>query len=225
MFISWFGVSGAGLSVLIGLFSVLFIRNDVQLLRNVWQTFPSIFWRDDFQFDATIHKLIGWNQLVRKSGLLALEKELEFENDSYLNLGIQFIVDGADEVKLRHSLSVVSAARARQWQQMVHLFEFLAKSSIWISLCFVLLGFANIQTTSTIINAKLLDLTPTLAVFGYGVGLSCFFFYPLSARMAIKKEQLSLFDAMALDGFIAINEHENARLMAHRLREYLGKKS
>lgn len=220
MFVNLMGIHGAGMSVLLGLVAVVLIRCDMNQLHYLWQAFPSVFWPNDFHHQKTIKKLINWNQMVRKTGPLALETVLEEEKDEYLNLGLQYIIDSSNEDTLRRGLGVASKTRLSRWQRLIILFEYMARSAIGVGLCFTLLSFIDIIRAPEIALVELHQIAPALAALTYGLGLSFFFLYPLAARLETKVAQRIRFDEMALDGFIAITSQENARVMAHRLQEY-----
>ncbi|MFQ3230162.1 MotA/TolQ/ExbB proton channel family protein [Reinekea sp.] len=220
LFIKILGMHGASLSVLMGLIAVVLIRSDKSQLHYIWQAFPSLFWPNDFSHPKTIKKLINWNQMVRKTGPLGLETVLEEEQDEYLNLGLQYIIDSANEDILRRGLSVASKTRIMKWQRLVNLFEYMARSAIGVGLCFTLLGIIDIIRTPNLASIEVAQIAAAIAALAYGLGLSFFFLYPLAARLETKVAQRIRFDEMALDGFIAITDQENARVMAHRLQEY-----
>jgi flagellar motor component MotA len=220
IFITIMGIHGAGLSVLMGLIAVVIIRSDINQLLNLWQAFPSIFWPNDFHHHKTIKKLVNWNQMVRKAGPLALETVLEEEKDEFLNLGLQYIIDSSNEDKLRLGLGVASETRLLKWQRLMGLFEYMARSAIGVGLCFTLLSFIDIIRVPGLASIEVVQIAPALAALTYGLGLSFFFLYPLAARLETKVAQRIRFDEMALEGFIAITDQENARVMAHRLQEY-----
>lgn len=220
VFTTLLGLHGASLSLLIALLAVLFIRTDIRQLLSMWHAFPSVFWANDFHHQKTIQKLINWNQMVRKSGPLALETVLEQESDEYLNLGLQYIIDSADEAKLKQGLGVASETRLVRWRLLIELFEYMARSAIGIGICFTLLSCIDIMRSPEVVNFSINQFAPAMAAIAYGVGLAYFFLYPLAARLGTKVAQRIRFDEMALDGFIAIAYQENARVMAHRLQEY-----
>ncbi|MFC3702206.1 hypothetical protein ACFOND_11170 [Reinekea marina] len=222
-FILTFGQHGAGLSMLLALLGVLFIRHDFNQLTAMWQQFPSIFWKETVSPDQTIQKLTLWNQLAKQKGYLALEPQLEKEQDDYINIGLQYIIDEVDELKLTRSLNVVSQTRQENGEYLISLFHFLGRSAVGIGVCFSLFGLYSLIHSDQLALYSLVMVAPVLISLGYGVGLYCLFFYPLASRLKVRLQIRLRHDEMVQDGFVAIIHQENSKVMAHRLQEYFKK--
>lgn len=185
-----------------------------------WRLFPTIFWPNSFNGDDSINRLVHWCQLSRRNGPLSLDSDINKEPDAYLRLGLQLIVDGADDSKLRQGLLIAREAQALQWRQGADFFSTLGGYAAAMGLVSALYGLAQLDLRTTQTLSASIDIKLIVASVFYGTALSCLFLLPVAGRLRIKAAARQRHDQMAADGFVAILEGENPRVLEHRLREY-----
>lgn len=210
----------AALIVLGGTLASGLIQCDRQSWALAWRYFPRIFLKASWHSGQTEAKLVRWCQLARKNGLLSLETESSKESDPFLRLGLQALVDGEAAVRVRHNLEVAIAARERRWMKAANLFSSLGYSAPTMGVIGAALGLIEILSGQQSIGAIASGLALAFVALIYGLGLAALVFLPIAERLKAIAHARSDYETMALDGFLAIVEGENPRVMARRLKGY-----
>ncbi|MCH8530515.1 MAG: MotA/TolQ/ExbB proton channel family protein [Saccharospirillum sp.] len=206
--------------VLGGTFAAGLIQSDRQSWYFAWRYFPQIFLKPGWQSGQTEAKLVRWCQLARKNGLLSLESESSQEADPFLRLGLQSLVDGEPTPRVRHNLEVAIGARERRWMKAVNLFSSLGYYAPAMGVIGAALGLIEILTQQHSMEAIVSGLALAFIALIYGLGLAALVFLPVAERLKALAFARSDFETMALDGFLAIAEGENPRVVARRLKDY-----
>lgn len=210
----------AALIVLGGTLAAGMIQADGVSWRLAWKLFPTIFWRNLPDVDASITKLVRWCQLARRNGPLSLDPDSAKEPDPLLQLGLQLIVDGADKDKLRRSLTVSTEARETQWMRGADFFDALGGYAPTMGIIGAILGLIQVMTQVEDTQAIGIGIATAFVATIYGVGLANLFLLPVAGRLRSEAMQRAQFDEMAIDAFLAILDGENPRVLERRLREY-----
>lgn len=210
----------AALIVLGGTLAAGMVQADANTWKTAWRLFPNVFWHSDKDGDVCISKLVRWCQLARRKGPLSLDPESAKESDSFLRLGLQLIVDGADRDKIHKSLTVSTESRENEWLKAADFFESLGGYAPTMGIIGAVLGLIQVMTQVENIETIGAGIAVAFVATIYGVGLANLFLLPVSGRLRSEAMQRSQFEEMALDGFLSISDGENPRVMERRLREY-----
>ena len=210
----------AALIVLGGTVAAGMIQADFKTWKVAWRLFPNIFWQPHYSGDVCIGKLVRWCQMARRNGPLILDPESSKEPDNFLRLGLQLIVDGAEKDKIYQSLSVTTESRENEWLRAADLFESLGGYAPTMGIIGAVLGLIQVMTQVDDVQLIGSGIATAFVATIYGVGFANLFLLPVAGRLRSEAMARSQFEEMVLDGFIAIVEGENPRVMERRLREY-----
>lgn len=210
----------AALIVLGGTLAAGLVQSDAHTWRLAWRYFPAIFAARIWSFSQGEAKLVRWCQLARRKGLLALEADSNREEDDFLRLGLQLLVDGETPVKIRHSLEVAMDSRESRWLRAAQLFDALGGYAPTMGIIGAVLGLIQVMTHIDNTEALGAGIATAFIATIYGIGLANLFFLPVAARLRSIAHDRWGFEEMALDGILAIADSENPRVLERRLREY-----
>ena len=169
-------------------------------------------------------KIIRWGYLVKKSGILALEREVKSAKteDHFLNYGVELVITGYTGDEVRSMLS--SAADGMMQRKMV-------SASILKSLASVSPAFGMIGTLIglIIILQKLVSdpdgLGPGLAIALittlYGVIMQRMVFSPAASKVEQKTAIMRFRNFLVTEGLALLAEHRSPRYIQDRMNSYL----
>jgi len=169
-------------------------------------------------------KIIRWGYLVKKHGILALEREIKSakSQDHFLNYGVELVITGYTGDEVRGMLS--AAAEGTMMRKMV-------SASILKTLASVSPAFGMIGTLIglIIILQKLVSdpegLGPGLALALittlYGVIMQRLIFSPAASKVEQKAGILRFRNFLVTEGFAMLAEHRSPRYIQDRMNSYL----
>jgi chemotaxis protein MotA len=181
----------------------------------VWVVLPP---EDDSE--DVIRRMSNWSRLARQDGLLALDKMLDAEQDPFIRHGLQYLVDGTDARSLQRVLELEVTMFEDKEFQAARVFEAAGGYAPTIGILGAVLGL--IHTLERLNEPETLGTGIAVAFVAtiYGVGLANLVLLPLAAKLKtlirIRVRRLE----MIQEGFVAIAEGVNPRLVESRLRAY-----
>lgn len=168
--------------------------------------------------EEVIGQVLRWSTTARHSGLLALEDQIEEQNDPLLRRGLQLLVDGTEPAKLRLTLEREVAATEHRDLQAARVLESAGGYAPTIGILGAVLGLIHVMENLADPSKLGSGIAVAFVATIYGVGSANLFFLPVANKMkAIVRERAALQDLM-VEGLVAIAEGENPRLIEDRLR-------
>lgn len=210
----------AALIVLGGTLAAGLVQSDAKTWALAWRYFPQIFAGRGWSFEQAAAKLVRWCQVARRKGLLSLENDSNQEDDDFIRLGLQLLVDGEPADKVQHSLEVAMDSREARWLKAARLFDALGGYAPTMGIIGAVLGLIQVMTQIDNTEALGAGIATAFVATIYGVGLANLFFLPVANRLRSIAEERYAFEEMVVDGILAIADSENPRVLERRLREY-----
>ncbi len=169
----------------------------------------------------TITQLARLAETARREGMLALEREMEEIDDRFLQLGVQMLVDGADEDVVRETLEIELAATDERHRTAIGFFKQLGGYAPTFGMVGTVIGLinmlGNLEDPGQLGRGMALALLTTL----YGVLIANLLFNPIAARMErLNAAEMAVLD-VALDGLLTIRRGASPRGIIERLEAYL----
>src|SRR5690349_457510 len=97
--------NGAAFVIVVGgTLGAAMIQTPLPVFRQAVKILPWVWKPPDVNLKSGIEKIIGWSQSARRDGLLGLEAIVENESDTFLQKGLQMLVDGSEPESIRHVL-------------------------------------------------------------------------------------------------------------------------
>ena len=168
-----------------------------------------------------ISKITGWSAKARVDGILALEGSIADEPDPFLKKGLQLLVDGYSAEKIREVLHVdIHSWQQLRWQAAL-VWESAAGYSPTIGIIGAVLGLTHVMQNLSE-PAKLgSGIAVAFIATIYGVSLANLLYLPIANKLKAIVTQQADMREMMVDGFTAIANGDNPRLIETRLQSYL----
>ena len=166
-----------------------------------------------------IGQLVETSQLARKKGLLALE-EVETKNE-FLSRGFQLLADGTDPEVLRGILSKDMEQTIDRHRWGAKVFSASGDVAPAMGMIGTLIGLvqmlSNMEDPQSIGPAMAVALLTTL----YGAMMANMICLPIADKLTLRKEEEKKIKSLCLDGLLAIQSGQNARVVESMLKMYL----
>lgn len=168
-----------------------------------------------------IRKITGWSTTARIDGILALEGNIDEAPDPFMKKGLQLLVDGYSAEKIREVLNVdIHAWQQLRWQA-ASVWEAAAGYSPTIGIIGAVLGLTHVMQNLSE-PAKLgSGIAVAFIATIYGVSLANLLYLPIANKLKAIITQQADMREMLVDGFTAIANGDNPRLIETRLQSYL----
>jgi chemotaxis protein MotA len=169
-------------------------------------------------------KIIRWGYLVKKHGILALEREIKSAKtqDHFLNYGVELVITGYTGDEVRSMLNAAAEGTMQRKMVSANILRNLASVSPAFGMIGTLIGLI-------IILQKLVSdpegLGPGLALALittlYGVLFQRLIFSPAASKVEQKAGILRFRNFLVTEGFAMLAEHRSPRYIQDRMNSYL----
>ncbi len=171
--------------------------------------------------EETMRKVVVWSKTVRKDGLLVLENIAEREVDPFSKKGLMLLVDGSEPEDIRKILDVEIESGLARDISASRVFESMGGYCPTIGIIGAVMGLIHVMNNLTDPAALGPGIAVAFVATIYGVGFANFFFLPISTKLRSIAEEQAHHRTMLVDGFVAIAEGENPRIIESKLEGYL----
>jgi chemotaxis protein MotA len=192
---------------------VIFIRSLEMLL---W-----IFMPQKRDLEAQISKIVSWSYQVRKKGLLALENQIDGEQDPFVEKGLQLLVDGNDADVISDILELEMSAKENRDYQAARLFEAMGGYAPTIGILGAVMGLIHVM--ENLADPTLLGkgIATAFVATIYGVASANLIFLPIANKLKAHIFADNQAREMVVVGIVAIASNENPRNIELKLDGYL----
>ncbi|AFI85727.1 flagellar motor protein [Methylophaga nitratireducenticrescens] len=169
-----------------------------------------------------LEKILDWNQIARREGLLRLEAIAMEETDIFTQKGLQLIADGAEPEIIREILETDLDIMENNDLQAAKVYEAMGGYSPTIGIIGAVLGLihvmGNLADPSSLGSGIAVAFVATI----YGVGLANLLFLPIGNKLKTLVQRRTQLQMMLIDGLISVADGDNPRNIESRLQAYLG---
>jgi len=159
---------------------------------------------------------------ARKGGLLSLEDKTV--STDFMQRGIQLLVDGHDPDIVRALLNKEAKLTADRHEFGAKIFSAMGDVAPAMGMIGNLVGLvqmlSNMSDPKSIGPAMAVALLTTL----YGAMVATMIVLPIADKLAVRKDEEALNQALTIDGLLAIQAGQNPRVIEQMLRNYLPEK-
>lgn len=172
-------------------------------------------------FKEQIDKIVIWSQLARKEGLLGLEDEIDKEKDSFIQKGLQLLVDGNEPEEIRDILELEMNTKEDLDLQAAKMYDAMGGYAPTIGMLAAVMGLIHVMENLS--EPKLLGagIATAFVATVYGVGSANLIFLPVASKLKTYVYANTHFREMIAEGLTAIAEGENPRHIKLKLGSYL----
>ena len=167
--------AAAFMIVVVGTFASIFIQTPLAVFKHAMSRFSWVIKPPPLRAEELIKKIVEWSTIARKQGLLGLEPLIEKEQDTFVQRGLQLVVDGGEPDAIRNILEVEMGVREHFDQRAAKVFEGMGIYSPTLGIIGAVLGLMavmqNLADPSKLGHGIAAAFTATV----YGIGLANLF--------------------------------------------------
>ncbi len=170
---------------------------------------------------VVLEKILEWNQIARREGLVRLESVAMDETDFFVQKGLQLIADGAEPELIREVMENDLDIQESDDIQAAKVFEAMGGYSPTIGIIGAVMGLihvmGNLADPSSLGSGIAVAFVATI----YGVALANLLFLPMGNKLKSVVAQRSRIQMMMIEGLIGVADGDNPRNIESRLQAYL----
>lgn len=167
------------------------------------------------------NRMSMWSQVVRKDGLLILEKYLPSEQDLFIKKGLELMVDATPPEKIREVIAIDMHFHELQLRSAAKIWESAGGYSPTIGIIGAVLGLIHVMENLS--DPALLGSGIAVAFVAtiYGVGLANLVFLPIANKLKMHIQYEMMRREMLLNAWISIAKGDHPKIIEERLLAYL----
>ncbi|MDT8370545.1 MAG: flagellar motor protein [Gammaproteobacteria bacterium] len=211
----------AFLIVLGGTLGAVMLQTPLKTFLRALKIVSWIFITPKMSAEETLDKILGWNQVARKEGLVKLESIAQDEEDLFIQKGLQLIADGAEPEMIREIMEVDMDIQESNDLESSKVFEAMGGYSPTIGIIGAVMGLihvmGNLADPSSLGSGIAVAFVATI----YGVALANLLFLPIASKLKAIILLRSRVQMMLIEGLIGVALGDNPRNIESRLQAYL----
>lgn len=204
-----------------GAFAAALISFPVQNLLGVARVVKNCFFSKTQDSRKLIEQMVGFAEVARRDGILALENVTAGIKDSFLVSGIQMAVDGTDpdliEAVMLNDLEAVEMRHSEGKALFDNIGRFAPAFGMIGTLIGLVIMLKNMEDPASIGPAMAVALLTTM----YGAILANLVALPLAEKLGVRSRQEVLLKMIILKGVMAIQSGDNPRIVEQKLKTFL----
>lgn len=170
---------------------------------------------------GTITKMVNYSTKARRDGILALESDVNNEDNEFLKKGLSMAVDGNEPDAIRSLLEIDMEQTSSRHGGNIKIFEQVGGFSGAMGMIGTLIGLVamllNMSDPSAIGPAMAVALLTTL----YGAMIGNILGGPVANILSIRNDDEMMEKQVILEGIMAIQSGDNPRTLESKLMAYL----
>ena len=211
----------AAIIVLGGTFGAMFLSFPSQDIKKAFVLLPSIFKKVDLDCRPTIDEIIRIATLVRKEGVLAVEKERELIQNEFFKRSIKFVIDGFEPNTVKEILDNEILFSLEEEENAAKVFEGAGGYSPTIGIIGAVLGLIHVMSMLNDPSKIGEGIAVAFVATVYGVGLANLILIPWGAKLKRKAQQKVLMKEVVKTGVIGIQEGLNPHFLQEKLQVFV----
>ena len=169
-------------------------------------------------------KIIRWGYLVKKSGLVALEKEIKGakNQDHFMNYGIELVITGYSGDEVRQMLGAASNGAFSRNTIPVEILKSMAGNGPAFGMVGTLVGLV-VMLQSLQSNPEGIGEGFAVAILAtlYGVVSARMIFMPAASKLMQKESILRFRNFLVSEGFAMLADQKSPRYIQDKMNSYL----
>ncbi len=209
------------LIVLGGTLGAVMLQTPMNIFLRAMRMSLWVFMPPKLSASTLLGKILEWNQVARREGLIRLESMAMDEKDLFTQKGLQMIADGAEPEMIREVLENDLDMEESDDIQAAKVFEAMGGYSPTIGIIGAVMGLihvmGNLADPSSLGSGIAVAFVATI----YGVALANLLFLPIGNKLKSVVAQRSRVRMMLIEGLIGVADGDNPRNIESRLQAYL----
>ena len=207
-----------------GSYMCLFLTYPLSYVIGIFKVMGKVFKVADYKEKEMVQKLVALSEKSRRTGLLALEEEIQDFDDDFLRTGLRNVIDGIDgaaiRVSMENELSQMEE-RHNKWISLINAWATLAPGFGMLGTVIGLIGLLlNLEDKSSLGPNMAVALVTTF----YGSMMANWMLIPIASKLAYQNNLEVRSKEMIIEGILGIQSGDHPRILAQRLLTYLDPK-
>ena len=207
-----------------GSYMCLFLTYPLSYVIGIFKVMGRVFKVADYKEKEMVQKLVALSEKSRRTGLLALEEEIQDFEDDFLRTGLRNVIDGIDGAAIRVSMEnelTQMEERHNKWISLINAWATLAPGFGMLGTVIGLIGMLlNIEDKSSLGPNMAVALVTTF----YGSMMANWLLIPMASKLAYQNNLEVRSKEMIIEGILGIQSGDHPRILAQRLLTYLDPK-
>ena len=179
-----------------------------------------VFKKEKSNTNQIIKEIMQLSIYARKNGLLALGSVLDDVTDTFLQRGLQLVVDIGNPQLIYDILSSEISYEEEEELISSRVFEALGGYAPTFGLVGAVLGLINVLKDLTAVDALGYGIATAFVSTLYGVGIANLLFLPIAGNLKQKTREKILFKELILQGIVSICLQESPTILEEKLIGY-----
>lgn len=179
-----------------------------------------VFFPPKYDVEQGIENIVDWSIKSRESGFLVLEIDALDVEDSFVNKGLNYLIDGVELDTLKNSLELDLDLYREHNLRSANVFESMGGYSPTIGILGAVLGL--IHAMNNLSNPDMLGegIATAFVATIYGVGFANLLYIPIANKIRAIVHQQTMYREMITEGLISIANSENPHAIENRLSAF-----
>jgi len=207
-----------------GTISAVVISYNMKELSNIVNVVKNAIFTKEESPHEIIALLVKFAERARREGILALEKQMEEVEDTFLKNGVQLAVDGTEPELLKDIMETelyYLEERHKKGHGQMDTFASLAPAWGMIgTLIGLILMLANLDDPDALGPGMAIALITTF----YGSIMANMIFIPLSTKLKERTKDELLIRQLVIQGILSIQSGDNPRIVEQKLNSFIAPK-
>ena len=207
-----------------GSYMCLFLTYPLSYVIGIFKVMGRVFKVADYKEKEMVQKLVALSATSRRTGLLALDEEIQDFADDFLRTGLRNVIDGIDGAAIRVSMEnelTQMEERHNKWISLINAWATLAPGFGMLGTVIGLIGMLlNIEDKSSLGPNMAVALVTTF----YGSMMANWLLIPMASKLAYQNNLEVRSKEMIIEGILGIQSGDHPRILAQRLLTYLDPK-
>ncbi|MBI4567362.1 MAG: MotA/TolQ/ExbB proton channel family protein [Planctomycetes bacterium] len=204
-----------------GGFATVLTCSDLKRYMKIPKILGIIFSPRKINATELITQIVGFAEMARRDGILALQNVTDQIKDPFLVQGINLAVDGTDPEQILATMETEMKYLGSRHTSGKKIFDNLNTFGPAYGLLGTVIGLIlmlkNLNDASTIGASMAIALVTTF----YGSLLANFFFGPFAEKLAVRHEEEVLIKQIIINGVMSIQSGDNPRIVRQKLAIFL----
>ncbi len=210
----------AALVVLGGTLGAAAIQTPRPIFFRALTMFKDVFIAHRYDLKEQEKKIQTWSKIARRDGLIALDKIVASEKNSFLKKALSLLSDGSEPEHIRTTLELELAGRERQVRDAANVYDAMGGYAPTIGIIGAVLGLIHVMGNLADPSQLGTGIAVAFVATIYGVGLANLLLLPVANKIRANMLHETIVREMVIEGVMCIAEGQHPRTIAERLKGF-----
>lgn len=210
----------AAMIVLGGTFGAVMVTTPMPVLTAALKALPSVFWLPPASSKQLFQDILRLAAKARRTGIIALESDLEEISNPFFSKALRLAIDGADLKVVRRIMELEIDSAEAKGEAEAKVFEAAGGYAPTVGIIGAVLGLIQVMKHLDDIEAVGHGIAVAFVATVYGVFVANIVFLPIANKLKARLQRSIQLREMALEGVIAISEGMNPKLIESQLERF-----